>query len=341
MQGPIKFSILTPVYNVEKFLDQCIQSVICQTYQNFELILVDDGSTDESGKICDRYARENNCINVFHKPNAGLLHTRRFAFSKASGDYYVILDSDDYLEPNTLEVIYNAISQYNCDCVIYGLKRVLDGRTLQIQGENFDFPQLVEGKREIYKRVFFDAAYNSLCRKAFKSTLLAGQDYSAHYYVKHGEDLFQSIEIIERASRVVFLPDILYNYRLNPNSITQTIRYDNYSVDFTVREAVLKCINDCNMFQEMDYIEYRSYAIWLIIKEIEIIAGFKVDYARKEDLFEQIRNHAYYRDFILGGPYNRASTGKKSIVFELFNKKQYRLVLAVVIMLREINKWRK
>ena len=91
----MKFSVLVPVYNVEKYLKQCIESVLNQTYQSFELILVDDGSTDNSGAICDEYASKHKFIKVIHKPNGGLLHTRRVSLAHATGDWYVFLDSDD------------------------------------------------------------------------------------------------------------------------------------------------------------------------------------------------------------------------------------------------------
>ena len=83
---------------VEQYLPECIESVLGQTYANFEFILVDDGSPDRCGEICDEYAKKDSRIRVFHKPNGGLMHTRRYALERAQGDYYVFLDSDDYLE---------------------------------------------------------------------------------------------------------------------------------------------------------------------------------------------------------------------------------------------------
>ena len=122
MNNNIKFSIMTPVYKVERYLPECIESVLGQTYGNFEFILVDDGSPDHSGEICEEYAKKDSRIRVFHKPNGGLMHTRRYALERASGDYYVFLDSDDYLSLDTLETLSRYIAESGADCVIYGLE---------------------------------------------------------------------------------------------------------------------------------------------------------------------------------------------------------------------------
>lgn len=120
----IKFSVLIPVYNVENFITECIDSLLNQTYQNFEVILIDDGSTDSSGNICNEYVKKDKRIKVYHQTNQGLIMARRNSIAKASGDFCLFLDSDDYWDYDLLETINQIICEYDCDLVIYKYKRV-------------------------------------------------------------------------------------------------------------------------------------------------------------------------------------------------------------------------
>ena len=189
MNNNIKFSIMTPVYKVEQYLPECIESVLGQTYGNFEFILVDDGSPDHSGEICDEYAKKDSRIRVFHKPNGGLMHTRRYALERAQGDYYVFLDSDDYLSLDTLETLSRYISETGVDCVIYGFEWLRPEGTSHIKCSSYDCGRVITDKRELYNIVFNDEAYNSLCRKCAKASCFDGRDHSARYHIRNGEDL--------------------------------------------------------------------------------------------------------------------------------------------------------
>ena len=220
MNNNIKFSIMTPVYKVEQYLPECIESVLGQTYGNFEFILVDDGSPDHSGEICDEYAKKDSRIRVFHKPNGGLMHTRRYALERAQGDYYVFLDSDDYLSLDTLETLSRYISETGVDCVIYGFEWLRPEGTSHIKCSSYDCGRVITDKRELYNIVFNDEAYNSLCRKCAKASCFDGRDHSRYYHIKRGEDLLQSLEILENAGSFLFIPETLYCYRVNPASIT-------------------------------------------------------------------------------------------------------------------------
>ena len=131
----MKFSVLVPVYQAERFLDACIQSVLCQTFTDFELILVDDGSKDRSGAICDAYAEKDARIRAFHKENGGQFSARSFALQHASGEIIVFLDADDALKENALERMEQTFAEYRCDCVFVGLDRVENGTVISSQVE--------------------------------------------------------------------------------------------------------------------------------------------------------------------------------------------------------------
>ena len=119
MENQALISVIIPVYNVEEYLRECVDSVLNQTYQNFEIILIDDGSTDSSGKICDEYAEKDSRISVIHKENGGPSKTRNTGLVNANGKYIYFLDSDDYIENNALEFLVNTAESNNADLVFF------------------------------------------------------------------------------------------------------------------------------------------------------------------------------------------------------------------------------
>lgn len=330
MNTDIKFSIIVPVYNVEKYIEECVQSVLRQSYIHFELILVDDGSSDNSGMICDRYAKEYSFVKSFHKENGGQLQTREYGVAHSEGDFLVFLDSDDYLEPNALQVIYNTIIAYDSDCVIYGMQRVINGKVIDVVADNIEKPNVVTEKRVLFKTIFGSSGYNSMCRKALSATLVKEVDYSTFYHIRYGEDLLQSIEMLDRAEKVVFIPDVLYNYRVNPASVTQTLRYEKYSPDFQVRQYVRAYIEKNGLFTDEDFYEYRAYAIRLLINEIETIAGFRTSLQNKKKIFYTLHLDEYYTEFLDSDMYDKRAVGMKHILFPLFRKKHFTLIVAIV-----------
>ena len=119
-------SVIVPVYNVEKYLRQCLDSLLEQTYKNIEVVMVDDGSKDSSGKICDEYAKKYENFYAVHKENAGLGMARNTGFEHINGEYVTFLDSDDYLENDCIEILYNTLLKQQVDMCKGGFKRVID-----------------------------------------------------------------------------------------------------------------------------------------------------------------------------------------------------------------------
>ena len=108
-------SIIVPVYNAEKYIKECIQSILNQTYRDFELILADDGSLDKSGEICDKFAKENRNVTVIHTQREGVVSARKAAFNKAYGEYVGFVDADDFIMPDMFDVLCAKTQKYNCD----------------------------------------------------------------------------------------------------------------------------------------------------------------------------------------------------------------------------------
>ena len=135
----ILISVIIPVYNVEEYIIRCLDSVVSQTYKNIEVLLVDDGSTDRSGEICDKYAKEYNFINVYHQKNGGQSVARNYAIDRAKGEYYIFVDSDDYIESDMIESLINAIIKYKTKIACCG--RYILSEYDNIQKEEFVFEE--------------------------------------------------------------------------------------------------------------------------------------------------------------------------------------------------------
>lgn len=205
-----KISIIVPVYNVKTYIEECIESIIQQSYQNLEIILIDDGSNDGSGEICDTYGRKDPRIKVLHKENGGVSSARNKGLEIASGDYIGFVDSDDVCKKNMyekmLEVYKNDSSIDFCYCDIFQ-----DGK-VDSRGENG-----VIDKSSKMKLVFPFGA--SLWNGLFKKNKLKDIFFDESYF--YGEDLLFLIRYLKNIEgRIYHLKCPLYSYRTNENSIT-------------------------------------------------------------------------------------------------------------------------
>lgn len=297
-----EFSILIPAYNTEEFMSTCLDSVLAQTWKDFEVLAVDDGSTDGTGAILDAYAAKDPRIRVEHKENGGIMQTRVYAIDRARGDYLVFLDSDDTVEPDLLEYLHGVFTEKQCDCAVYGYRRVsAEGRT-EVHADESEL--LITDKRELYRHVLFNSDYNSLWRRAVRRGLFGGKDYSGYFRDFVGEDLLHGLEIWKNCGAVFFSPKVLYNYRMNPVSIThRKLKYTDYKVDFETAEYVLDFLREENVFTPQDYRDYRDVRVnRVLFAQLRKVGRFATTFSEKKRLLRHIRSEKYYREFILTEP---------------------------------------
>ena len=212
-------SIVVPIYNMEKYLDKCINSIINQTYKNIEIILVDDGSTDKSSKIINKYKKLDKRIKAYYKKNGGLSDARNYGIDKATGEYIGFIDSDDYIEKNMYETLYNNIIKYNADISVVGFNVVYESTDIKNRVEY----QEVTDKLEIYNRkeafdLLFDANKfgNFAWNKLYKKELFKNIKYPL---CKKMEDLGTTYKLVEISNKIVYEPLKLYNYFQRSGSI--------------------------------------------------------------------------------------------------------------------------
>lgn len=251
----LKFSVLIPVYNVAQYLRESIDSVLNQTFSDYEVVLVDDGSTDESGTICDEYrSAYPERIKVIHKENQGLISARRIGIKNACGEFCVFVDSDDSLEADALETLAEYLRPDDeIDIVLFSFRYVRDGVKAERYPAAFADHTVWTGdtKRELYETLMFSTRITALVTKAIRTNVLRKDliDYTAYYHRNMAEDFLQSLHPITLAKKVCYANKVLYNYRINPESISHSYTLNNAKKNCTlhVYNEILKCLPQWQM----------------------------------------------------------------------------------------------
>ena len=219
----MRFSVVVPAYNVEKYLFECLQSVTAQSFQDFELIVVDDGSTDLTGTIADDFATASDKVKVVHKENQGLLLARRNGLALAEGDYVISLDGDDCLRADALDLISKAIDRTNADIISFRYSRKSDFSTFD-DSDPLDDGFYSGESYNIVKKHVCTGRFNNLCGKAFRLCRIDREStYGAYAGLMHGEDLLQLLPIVDASSSLFCLDEALYFDR--PNDGASTSRF--------------------------------------------------------------------------------------------------------------------
>lgn len=226
-------SIIVPVYQVENYIRQCIDSILVQTFTDFELILVDDGSKDKSGQICDEYAVLDQRVKVIHKENGGLSDTRNCGMDQAVGNYFMFVDSDDYIAPTMLEYLYKALMNKEADIAVCNFlyffeeDRKRDFST-NIQSEVLSGAEIFYSRKNERVYGIWTVAWNKL----YKRETLGNVRFR---FGKYHEDEFWANDIYQMDIKVVTIPECLYYYRQRDNSI---MGRKNIKRDFDILEAL-------------------------------------------------------------------------------------------------------
>lgn len=212
-----KISVIVPVYNVEKFIPRCIDSILSQTFTDFELLLIDDGSKDKSGKICDEYAKKDSRIRVFHKDNGGVASARQVGIENANGIYSIHADGDDWMEPLMFERMYLSITRNDSDILISDFyvdskNKVIYRKQKTKSTKNIDILcDILKGK-----------LFGALWHKMIRHSLYKEYDISFFAGINYCEDVLVLSQLLQKDIKVSFLHESYYHYdQQNTNSITR------------------------------------------------------------------------------------------------------------------------
>lgn len=300
-------SIIIPVYKVEEYLEKCIESVLKQTYTNLQIILVDDGSPDNCGKICDEYAKKDSRIEVIHKVNGGLSDARNVGIAKAKGKYIGFVDSDDYIKEDMYEILINLIKEYDADVSICNLYDVIDGKEYIRNNEN----GIQEYSRlEILKEVLLDKNIQSYAwNKLYKKELF---DEIKYPIGKKYEDIGTTFYVFEKCNKIVVTSKPEYYYLKRSDSLVNNVT-ESTVLDYT------DIIIQRYLYTQKNIEELRKYNNYYLAKtlitahnDIELLGSISEKMQEKyKDLYNLV--------------YNIMKNNRKDIE-ELFNDEQKKTI---------------
>lgn len=226
-------SIIVPVYKAEKYLNRCVDSILAQTFTDWELLLIDDGSPDRSGEICDEYAKKDFRIRVIHKENGGVSSARQRGLDEAVGEYTIHVDSDDWVEPNMLEELYKKAKQDDADIVICDyFNNIGTKQTICRQ-----CPSSLEPKQVLIE--LFQQLHGSCCNKLARRVCYKQYGIEFPRGINYCEDLFTWVQFLSHKEvKVAYLNKAFYHYFDNPESITRSYQRSQYET----RCEFVKCL---------------------------------------------------------------------------------------------------
>lgn len=302
----IYFSIIIPAYNAEEYLYECIDSLKNQTYKNFEVVVVDDGSKDNTPAMCDSLSVKYKELRItaVHQANQRQIAARMNGIDHSLGKYIMFLDADDKLAENTLDVIHKAIAKYDTDIVIYdGLR--FSGDAMQPYGTHYseDILLLKENAYTKFKEdVISSTRFNTVWNKAFKRELITESErFKDVAFISTEEDFLMQLPWIDKASSAVYLPEDLYLYRLNTESITFQ-KFDPYSFKSAlfIFNVVMRYTRKWNI-PNGEMIARRRF-LWRVSSSVRQFGNKSIERTNKEKLVfikEISENEVFRKEFPL------------------------------------------
>lgn len=238
-----KISVLVPVYNVEKTLDRCMESILNQTFKDFEIIMVDDGSTDSSGAICDKYAEKYDFISVIHKNNEGLGPTRDAGVLAAKGEYVYHCDSDDWLKEDLLEKSYKAITENDADVVVFGYDMYDQKDLTKLFGTVKIDAGVYTGNEEV-RKLFVKHYHNAFVvltawNRLYKRSFLIDNELFFPS-LRRCQDMAYSLLLFDKIEKLVCINENLYCYVIEPGTFKGRSYEEMKGIYYTIYELVHK-----------------------------------------------------------------------------------------------------
>ena len=328
MNNP-KVSIIVPVYNVEKYLPCCMDSLLNQTLADIEIILVDDGSPDNCPAMCDEYAKQDHRVKVIHKQNAGLGYARNSGLEIATGKYIAFVDSDDFVELNAYQKLYETMADKKADVVYFNCHRFDD------QGNTWKMTSILKENQyqtqEDIRRLMLDMIANPPKAKNDQDVLVSVWSalYRNDIFKKHklmfkserevySEDLVFNLDYLLHSSNVISIPDALYNYRVNPSSLSRTLRPDRIDKDFFFYQYILEMLRT-NNFGIDGYLRATRLFIGNTRANIRRYIQSSLSKREKNQWLREVMNRPIWQEIASSYPYRQLPL-KYAIHFYLLHK---------------------
>lgn len=316
-----KASVIVPVYNVEDFLEKCVDSVLAQTERDFELLLIDDGSTDGSGVLCDRLAGKDPRIRVIHQENQGLGGARNTGIEAAACDWLLFLDSDDWIDPETLEKALMAGEQQEADMVLFAFRSVdMQGKELGIFLDNVPKNQSLSPKIRKDLLLCYPCAWNKLYKKSL--FLDTGVRYPLRVWY---EDVRTTQKVMTEAKSIVVLDYVGYNYLQRPGSIMRNINVNRNREIIDAFDDILSYFRDKGLWEE-----YREELCFLTFSHLYQAQVRVIRLDRKHPLISEFRRYLtdHFPDY-RSNKYMDTMPKKQKLIHFLLERKLYFLIALI------------
>lgn len=266
-------SIIVPIYKVEKYIRQCVESIINQTYRDIEIILVDDGSPDNCPAICDEYAAQDSRVKVIHKKNGGLIAARKSGVQASKGEYICFVDGDDWIEPDMYENIANSIEATHADCII---TQFFFDYPNQPRKSEYKLNKSLYNRNDIENEIFSTMLFNGqyyrfgiypCCwTKVFKRELLEKHLMDADDRIRMGEDIAFTYPCLMECQSISFIDKALYHYRINPESMTKAYDPVLQDIIYLPYEALVRKSKELKVDLSSQLPYYLLYLINFVIR---------------------------------------------------------------------------
>lgn len=292
-----KISVIIPVYNVEKYIEKCLKTILNQTYKNIEIILIDDGSTDNSGKICDIYAKKDNRIKVKHIKNKGVSNARNIGILEASGDYITFVDSDDYLEFSTYQKVINFFEKENVDICVFNYYLVKNSH-IKIHHNKNRIPKIMDVNT--YLSIMCTNNFGGMMwNKVYKKKLLLNNQINIDNHLTILEDLLFNCELCEENTslKVGYLNKAYYYYVVREGSTLNQLFSEKSLDSIYAQIKIIKVLNEMNNVSkdtfELNFLINAKY----MLNEMKINNYQNVKFKNlvNEQINEIIKNGIYRR----------------------------------------------
>jgi glycosyltransferase involved in cell wall biosynthesis len=293
------------MYNAERYIAKCIESVLNQDEKDFELIIIDDGSKDNSYSIVEEYSKRDSRIKLIHQPNKGVFHTRCFAIEKASGQYIVFLDADDTLKKHALKRLKEIFTGNQIDIIIYRAETFSESGKMSKTNKVFENNAIFEGevKKELYKKILMGTSINAMVFKAIRASCFDLIDLNGYPKISMSDDLLHTLRPLTNAKKIIYIDDILYNYRITNTSMTRRFDPDTFNCVKFVHKKLFTYLSEWKMNSDSDihlfYLRFLKGIGSIVLFSPSNIKGNEKEYVvmlntiHNDDLFKEAYKRAY------------------------------------------------
>lgn len=331
-------SVIVPVYNTEKYIRRCLESILSQTYTDLEVILVDDGSIDKSGEICDEYAEKDSRIKVIHKKNEGVSKARIEGYSQSTGDYIVFVDSDDTIDIRYVEIMFNELQSKNVDMVCCQNNDVNNGIITYIQKKDYGVYDKQQIRNFLSRNLFYDRETSVsamplfLCAKLYRRSVLK-DTISNGLGFWFGEDQIVTLSILYKINSFSYIRDRLYSYYHYDEHVSKKYRADKWNAVDKLWHRLIEIDVDNLITVQLAYRMW-NYTMTIFYESIPTLKN----YSEYKKIVKEIFENSLVRKYIFNSSYKHFSRNKREhVLFFLLKYKLYFIVYIHVMRILNAN----